>query len=131
MPGSLYNKRRLEHELKNTSDITNFVKALDCVPYSHLLMKLAVSIVDPHVVNWILLFSTSRTWFIFVSSPISYQFLVTYSVLQGSILGPLVLLIYLNDPPIFTLSSSVRLLPDDGVVYKKIKLMTRSSSNKT
>ena len=44
---------------------------------------------------------------------------VTSGVPQGSVLGPILFLLYINDLP-KSLTSKVRLFVDDAIVYKEI-----------
>ena len=46
---------------------------------------------------------------------------VTPGVLHGTILGPILFLIYINDFPEYLQHSTLRLFADDSIVYKENK----------
>jgi len=62
-----------------------------------LLTKIANSGVDPRVVVWIREFLLGRTQRVSVGGQISAEVKVTSGVTQGSVLGPLLFLAYVND----------------------------------
>lgn len=101
----------------------DFCKAFDKVPHSLLLHKLSQLNIDPNVLKWIKCFLTDRSQFVHVNGFNSSTLPVTSGVPQGSVLGPLLFLIYINDLP-SNLTSSVKLFADDCVIYREIKNAT-------
>jgi hypothetical protein len=72
------------------------LKAFDLVPHGRLLTKIAKSWVDSRVV-WIREFLLGRTQRVRVGGHLSEEVRVTSGVPQGSVLGPLLFLAYVND----------------------------------
>jgi len=100
--------------------IVDFSKTFDLVPHGRLLTKIANSGVDSRVVVWIREFLLGRTQRVRVVGQISEEVRVTSGVPQGSVLGPLLFIAYVND--IWSnMESTVRLFADDCVIYRKIK----------
>jgi len=98
--------------------IIDFSKAFDLVPHGLLLTKIANSGVDSRVVVWIREFLLGRTQRVRVGGQLSAEVRVTSGVPQGSVLGPLLFLAYVND--IWrNMESTIRLFADDCVIYKK------------
>ena len=84
-----------------------------------MLTKIANSGVDSRVVVWIREFLLGCTQRDRVGGQLSAEVRVTSGVLQGSVLGPLLFLAYVND--IWrNMESTIRLFADDCVIYKKI-----------
>ena len=82
-------------------------------------MKIANSGVDLRVVAWIREFLLGRTQRVRVEGQLSGEVRVTSGVPQGSVLGPLLFLVYVND--IWrNIESTIRLFADDCVIYTKI-----------
>jgi hypothetical protein len=77
--------------------IVDFSKAFDLVPHGRLLVKIANSGVDARVVVWIREFLLGRTQRVRVTGELSEEVRVTSGVPQGSVLGPLLFLAYVND----------------------------------
>ena len=99
--------------------IIDFSKDFDLVPHDRLLMKLAASGVDSRVVIWVREFLVCRTQRVRVGGQLLKEVKVTSCVPQGSVLGPLLLLGYVNDI-CRNIDSSIRLFADDSIIYKKI-----------
>lgn len=97
----------------------DFSKAFDRVPHQRLISKLSCLCLHPLILSWIRCFLTDRSQFTTVAGRQSRTTTVTSGVPQGSVLGPLLFLIYINDLP-SGISSSIRLFADDCVLYRKI-----------
>jgi len=82
-------------------------------------MKSANSELDGTVVVWIREFLLGRTQRVRVGGQLSAEVRVTSGVPQGSVLGPLLFLAYVNDIWRNT-ESTIRLFADDCVIYRKI-----------
>jgi hypothetical protein len=82
-------------------------------------MKIANSNVDPRVVTWVMEILLDRKQGVRVGGQLSEEVRVTSGVLQGSVLGPLLFLAYVNDIWRNTVSTT-RLFTDDCVIYRKI-----------
>lgn len=67
--------------------------------------------------NWLIAFLTNRSQFVTCNGVNSTLTSVSSGVPQGSVLGPLLFLIYINDLP-NVVSSSLRLFADDCAIYR-------------
>jgi hypothetical protein len=99
--------------------IIDFSKAFDLVTHGQLLTKIANSGVNSRVVVWIREFLLGRTQRGRVGGHSSEEVRVISGVPQGSVLGPLLFLAYVNDISRNT-ESTIRLFADDCVIYRKI-----------
>ena len=70
--------------------------------------------------RWISSFLNNRTQQVVVDGVSSERSVVSSGVPQGSVLGPLLFLLFINDLPSYTRHSSIRLFADDCVLYKEI-----------
>jgi len=98
--------------------VIDFSKAFDLVPHDRLLIKIATSGLDSRIVAWVREFLRGRTQRVKVGGQLSEEVRVTSGVPQGSILGPLLFLPYVNDIWRY-IESTIRLFADDCVIYKK------------
>lgn len=97
----------------------DYSKAFDRVPHHRLLTKLARYNIHPLVLAWIKDFLSCRMQFTSVNNFNSSCGQVTSGVPQGTVLGPLLFLVFINDLP-DSVSSIIRLFADDCVIYRNI-----------
>ena len=100
--------------------IMDFSKAFDTVPHNRLLRKLRSIGITNSILSWIETFLTQRHQKVILEGETSTSAKVTSGVPQGTVLGPLLFLIYINNLPKGILSN-VRLFADDCILYKEIK----------
>ena len=102
----------------NQTDLVllDFSKAFDKVSHQKLLLKLhRYGIRDP-IIKWIQAFLSDRTQTVVLENEKPNIVIVTSRVIQGSVLGPIFFLIYINYLTDST-KSKVRLFPDDTAIY--------------
>ena len=123
----------LSHELTSAIDrrkqidliILDFSKAFDKVPHQRLLHKLNHYGIHNSCYRWIANFLDDRTQQVVVDGACSYQAPVISGVHQGTVLGPLLFLLFINDLP-NGLRSNIRLFADDCIVYREINSQSDS-----
>ena len=97
----------------------DFEKAFDTVPHRRLLEKLTAYGITGEVFNWIRDYLRERTQVVIVNGTKSDIGAVSSGVPQGSVLGPLLFVIYINDM-LDTITSEGLLFADDTKVYRPI-----------
>jgi len=101
--------------------VLDFSKAFDKVCHRRLLHKLTHYGISGHTNNWIKSFLSDRHQRVVVNQQASQSLSVSSGVPQGTVLGPVLFLAFINDMPSSVTSSSVRLFADDAIIYKNIK----------
>lgn len=114
---SLYDKN-----LQTDIAILDFSKAFDVVPHQRLLNKMENYGIKGPVRRWISNFLEGRQQRVLVDGSFSESATVDSGVPQGTVLGPLLFLIFINDLPENIIHGTrVRLFADDCLVYRPIK----------
>ncbi len=99
----------------------DFAKAFDRVDHQLLLKKLKNFGISGNLLQWFKNYLTNRHQKVTVLGQSSQPLPFLSGVPQGSILGPLLFLIYVNDLPQATSKSSVALYADDIKCFRSIK----------
>ena len=107
--------------------ILDFSKAFDVVPHSRLLRKLRLYGIEGRTLQWISSFLQGRTQSVMVDgvrshpgSPTDGDDVIS-GVPQGTVMGPLLFLLYINDmPSVLDPSTACRLFADDCLIYRSI-----------
>ena len=100
--------------------LLDFSKAFDKVSHQLLLFKLEHYGIRDNILNWISSFLPDRTQRVMCEYCISDSVDVLSGVLQGSVLGPLLFLIYIDDI-LQHVDSTCRLYADDCILLSKIE----------
>ena len=95
-------------------------KAFDRVPHKRLLRKLHHYGIRGHLHSWITSFITGRFQKVVVEGSESDSVPVISGVPQGSVLGPLLFLLFINDLS-DNIGSSTRLFADNCIVYRTVR----------
>ena len=96
--------------------LLDFSKAFDKVNHAKLLSKMRKIGLCNQVVDWTAAFLRDRTQTVTLRGTSSNPCPVTSGVPQGSVIGPALFLIYINDLP-NRVKSKVRLFADDTIIY--------------
>ena len=102
----------------------DFRKAFDCVQHKVLIDKLGTLFLDETTISWINNYLTNRTQRTLANNKFSPYRNITQGVPQGSILGPLLYIIYANDISECTKKSGYTFYADDTVIYTTKKNMS-------
>lgn len=109
------------HNNNQTTDIAilDFSKAFDVVPHQRLLQKLNYCGIRNKPLGWIKAFLTNRSQRVVVKGKSSPWMPVLSGVPQGTVLGPHLFILYINDIT-ETINSTTRLFADDCIMYRPI-----------
>ena len=116
------------HDCQNALDSSQEVctvffdlsKAFDTVPHLPLLYKLSCLQVPPFLLRWIYDYLSNRSQAVVLGGTTSNILPVVSGVPQGSVLGPLLFLIYIDQVASSVTYSNITMYADDIAMYKII-----------
>lgn len=97
----------------------DFAKAFDTVPHRRLLGKMEAYGISGNVLNWVKDYLNERTQTVIVNGETSYTAPVLSGIPQGTCLGPLLFVIYINDL-LDNIESDGFLFADDTKIFRQI-----------
>ena len=97
----------------------DFAKAFDSVPHKRLVNKMSAYGIKGNVLSWITDFLVGRRQRVSVNGSLSDWACVDSGVPQGSVLGPVCFVLFINDLPEAT-SNTSEMYADDTKLYGKI-----------
>ena len=98
----------------------DYSKAFDSVPHHRLISKLEAFCVLGNLSLWLSNFLSNRFQRVVLNGHLSSWAQVVSGVSQGSVLGPLLFILYVNDIPDL-IESNVRMFADDTKIYSVIQ----------
>ena len=110
----------LDHHHHVDLIMLNVCKAFDTMAHHRLLNELKFYDIKGRVYDWLSIWLTQRSQRVVLDNSSSNYVQVESGVPQGTVLGPIMFLLYINDINV-GISSSLRLFVDDCVLYRIIE----------
>jgi hypothetical protein len=98
----------------------DYAKAFDKVPHERLLKKLSGYGIQGQILSWIRSFLSNRRQRVVVNGEVSDWTEVMSGVPQGSVLGPVLFICYINDLP-DVIHTMVQMFADDTKVFSRVE----------
>ena len=112
----------IENKHPNRVAYIDFSRAFDSVSHPKLLHKLKSYGIDGILLDWVAILLSGRSHCTKVGNVYSSFQHIYSGVVQGSCLGPLLFLVYINDVlDIFQSPVNCKLYPDDVKLYTELK----------
>ena len=99
---------------------TDLSKAFDTISHKKLILKLQAYGIQGPLLNWIKSFLTDRKQSVHINSALSSFKTCISGVPQGSVLSPIIFILYINDLPDCIKHSQIFLYADDAKLLKSI-----------
>ena len=93
--------------------LIDYCKAFDMIDHTLLLKKLEVYGLSTQTLQWFTSYLRNRRQLVKLGDQQSNVATVSHGIPQGSILGPLLFIVFINDVPFHDTSSTIDLYADD------------------
>ena len=113
--------RRLEQNRAFDVIYTDFAKAFDSVPHERLFVKLEAMGITGQVLKWLKSFLRGRTQCVDVDGARSTWRDVVSGIPQGSVIGPILFVIFINDMPSHVKYNICKLFADDCKLFGDVQ----------
>ena len=108
----------IDNHLKVDAVYIDFAKAFDTVCHPKLILKLKAYGMAPQILKWLSSFLNGRSQCVYIGNCLSKLLPVVSGVPQGSVLGPLLFLLYVNDlPDAIPHPVQIKMFADDTKFY--------------
>ena len=104
-------------------------KAFDTTDHQILIKKLSQGGIQDDKLNFFQSYQENRAQCCSENGKLSDRQKVEYGAPQGSILGPLLFIIYMNDLPLFVTNVQISMYADDTSLYNNIKSVSEIEDN--
>ena len=101
----------------NLAVLLDFKKAFDVVDHDILCEKLAIYGFDNTAISFFKSYLSERTQQVQIGNVYSEKLHIKYGVPQGSILGPLLFILYINDLPLYMKNCCIDMYADDSTLH--------------
>ena len=108
--------------------LIDFQKAFDTLDHTVLLQKMECIGFKESVIKWFQSYLSNRKFFVTLTNIFSDTGLINCGALQGSILGPLLFLIYINDLPQALNETESYLYADDTCIFYQDKYVEKTGN---
>lgn len=105
----------------------DFSKAFDSVDHAILIDKIKTLKLNEKLIDWIISYLHDRKYRVLLNNQLSEQYVATSGVPQGSHLGPLLFIIFINDILSEIKHSQLLIFADDVKIFKEINTLTDCS----
>ena len=102
---------------RNTALFNTGLQYCDMVDHNILIEKLKLYHFNKLAISWFSSYLANRNQIVKVGNTISSAGIVKYGVPQGSILGPLLFLLYINDLPMVIKHTDLDIYADDSTLH--------------